>query len=385
MKRRYLTAICAAALLLSGCRSDSDSRTNVFSANPIVEKSSSEQSAASPSGSTSAAGSEPSEISSAASGSPDVSAEPNTETQMAVYSHDPKNACTITFDGASAVVYAKNGDLVAGVTDEYPEMFVTRSIEGDHATYTLTQKELSFAQGESVFYIVDKNGYMNRVWMDLSSGEVRFPDTSTLVRNNDKVLNNAADATVGKTLRYITKSGKRDNAAHILEETKKLSDEICEGIDSDYEKLRAISYWTSENIYYDYPAYNKGIPQECLSLEYMLDNKSSVCGGFSNMVSALCAAQGIRCLNISGSGIIDGHTFLDGIEGNFHEWNIAEIDGRYIIIDSGWDSHNYFNADGTFTTDVISYKHFDIGKEIFALDHKAQAAEYRDYWAVLEE
>ena len=38
-----------------------------------------------------------------------------------------------------------------------------------------------------------------------------------------------------------------------------------------------------------------------------------------------------------------------------------------------------------FYSDAISYDYFDIGEEMFALEHKAKSAEYRDYWAVLED
>lgn len=429
MKRKYVIFMCAAAFLLSGCGTDSGSNVNVFttgsavtksslaqstaasrSSSNSIESSSSSRSAASSSFSKSAASSpetsQPvsSTMSAAASrttiamphGSSvvsetsivsetsEVSVPPEVETQTVVYSYDPENACTITFDGTSVIVRGKSGDLLAGVSSEYPRFSVKSSTDGDETVYTLTPRSMSFGQRYGWFYILDKNKYKNYINVEMSANGIRFPDTSNLVKNNDDVINSAVNASAGKTLQFVTRNGKRDNAAHVLEDIKKISDEICEGIDGDYEKLRAISYWTSENIYYDYPAYNKGIPQECLSLEYMLDNRSSVCGGYSNMTSALCAAQGIRCLNITGSGIVTGQSFLEGVSGGFHEWNVAEIDGEYIIVDSGWNSHNYFNSDGTFTTDTMSYKYFDIGKEIFALDHQAQAAEYRDYWAVLE-
>lgn len=416
MKRKYIIFICTAALLLSGCKADSSSKVNVFSTNGTVSASSSTKSTAvsssasksttesSSSTSTASSSFSKSEASSAETSQPvssttsdvppassvisetsDVPAPPEIETQTIVYSHDPKNACTITFDGASIIVRGKSGDLLSGISDDYPKLSVESLTDGDETVYTLTPKNTSFGQRYGWFYILDKNNYKNYIFVEMTADGIRFPDASSLVKNNDNAVGSAVNASKGKTLQYITRNGKHDNAAHVLEEIKKISDEICEGIDSDYEKLRAISYWVSENIYYDRLAYSKGIPQECLSLEYMLDNKSSVCGGYSNMTSALCAAQGIRCLNITGSGIISGHSFLEGLAGGFHEWNVAEIDGEYIIVDSGWNSHNDFSLDGTFKNKPMSYKYFDIGKELFALDHKAQTAEYRDYWALLED
>lgn len=411
MKRKLIILICIAACVFSGCGTRESSGVNVFSTGAAVTASlpsssavrSSETSVFSSKSvvssqtisqsvwSTSAPSLSsqttpiPPQESSVASEAPPASNPPEIETQTVVYSHDPKNVCTIMFDGTTIVIRGKIGDLLSDVEDDYPNMSVECSTDGDEAVYTLTPKSISFNQRYGWFYILDKNGYMNYINVEMTASGITFPDASSLAENNDRVVDSAANASAGKTLQYITRNGKRDKAPQVLEEIKRISDKICEGIDSDYEKLRAISYWVSENIYYDRPAYSKGIPQECLSLEYMLDNKSSVCGGYSNMTSALCAAQGIRCLNITGSGIITGHSFLEGLAGGFHEWNVAEIDGRYIIVDSGWNSHNDFSLGGIFTSKPMSYKYFDIGKEIFALDHKAQTAEYRDYWAFAED
>ena len=71
---------------------------------------------------------------------------------------------------------------------------------------------------------------------------------------------------------------------------KLLSDEFCREISDDYKKLRAISNWVSENIYYDLDALSPGgSSPEVLSLDYVLKNKRSLCGGFSNITAALCA------------------------------------------------------------------------------------------------
>lgn len=425
IKRKLIALVCFAALLLSGCGSKENTSVNVFSTSTESPQSSYFGSAAA-SSSTAADSSSPISSSSSAavssvpvnsfssestvsqattsssSISPPVSTEssayeissvtpppepPVSDNKTIVYTHDPKNACTITFDDSTVIVRGKkNGNTLADVRSSYPSMSVNKYEEGDEIVFEMTSQFSSFTQIYGVFDLFDANGYKTYIHLDLMGGTIKFPDVSSLVQNNDRVVNSASNASAGKTITYITRDGKRDKVQKVLDEIKALSDEICEGIDSDYEKLRAIANWTSANIYYDRPAYNKGIPQECLSLEYMLDNKTSVCGGYSNMTSALCAAQGIRCLNITGNGLINGNTFIyGGMEGNFHEWNVAEIDGRLIIVDAGWDSHNDFRTDMQYYDKKISYGYFDIGAEVFAVDHKAKTAEYRDYWALLED
>ena len=322
-------------------------------------------------------------IQSAAVSSSEFSSDVQSQKTTVVYSNDPKNACSITFDGFKIIVSGKYSDVFAGVREYNTPMNIESSFDGDTLTCTLTPKnEKNDKYGW--FYILDANNYLHIVNIEFTENGIKLPDVSDVVRGNDKVTNTVVELSEAQTAKYITLDGSRDKIPQILDEIQKISDEICEGIDSDYEKLRAISHWVSEYLYYDYPAEHNGIPQECLSLEYMLNNRSSVCGGYSNLTSALCAAQGIRCLNIIGKALNDKSCFAQGVEGGLHEWNVAEIDGEKIILDSGWDSMNTFGTDGTFETNSMCFENFNIGKEVFSLNHKAQTAEYRDYQALIK-
>ncbi len=325
-------------------------------------------------------------ISAASDKTEQSAAEPEANGEKTVlYTLDPENACAITFGANSVTVKGKSGDLVCGVLADYPPMNVETYFDGDGFTYILTPKIEKFAKSYGVFYLLDKNNYKNAVYLKLSQNGIEFPDVSAVAENNAEVSEFAAEISKPETAAYITMDGTSENIPKILGEIERLSDDICAGIDGDLAKLRAISRWVSENVYYDYPAHNNGIPPECLSLEYVLNNRSSVCGGYANMVSALCAAQGIRCLNVKGTGLSGGNCFAQGLTGEYHEWNIAETDGRRVIIDAGWNSLNVLRANGTFNEKPVCYKYFDIGEDIFALDHKADSAEYRDYFAILEE
>ncbi len=307
------------------------------------------------------------------------------EKQTIPYILDPENTCTITVSDNTITVSGKRGDVLTGVMEGNPDMRKTKSELGDELVFTLTPKNNDFKDKYGIFYVIDANNFKNKIYIELSENGVSFPDVSALVKSNAAAVSSPETLSEDAVAKYITRDGSREKIADILGEIKEISDGICKGLDSDYEKLRAIVRWSAENIYYDHPAHNKGIPSECLSLEYMLNNKSSVCGGYSNITSALCEAQGIRCYNIKGRGITKGGCFLQNLQGDYHEWNIAEIDGRHIIIDTGWSSTNHFREDGTFSRGAFCYGYFDISPEVFALDHKAQSAEYRDYFALLEE
>lgn len=355
--------------MLSGCGQEKNTPVHIFSADSETTPAQSSSNAGSPTSHTS---------------QDSASETPADEEKTILYSNDPENPCSITFDGESITVKGKYGDLFSGAHEIYPPMNIESSLDGDILTCVLTPKSTKFNRKFGSFAILDASGYNNAVHIDLSNGSLVCPDMTNIVQINQRTADAAVTASEAKVAQYITTDGSRGRIPQILNEIQKISDDICKDIESDYEKLRAISRWVSDNIYYDHPAFSSGAPQECNTLEYMLNNHSGICGGYSNMTSALCAAQGIRCLNISGMAINNGKSYLQNEPGEFHEWNVAEIDGRQIIVDSGWNSGNNFNYDGTFNSGPPCYMYFDISGDVFAFDHKAQSAEYRDYWSLVQ-
>lgn len=101
-----------------------------------------------------------------------------------------------------------------------------------------------------------------------------------------------------------------------------------------------------------------------LSLDYVLKNKRSLCGGFSNITAALCAAQKIECYNVHGIKLRNTETLESAKSNDPHQCNFAVIDGRRIWVDTLW-------------------KYFDIGGELFAYDYKITFCEYRKYFDII--
>lgn len=375
-KGKLIASLFAAVLALAGCNDGKSVSVPSYSYGSDAAQSTGESEAEPSGSSTSEADSAP--VVSTPEENSDI---PDGSSQTIVYNHDPENYCEITFDGEKIIIGVKDGGVFQKVQQGSLKFNTSSSDDGNVSLLTLTPSN-DIDGRYADFFIIDANGGRVSICIEHTDSGIFFPDVSRLTENNRNVAENAVTLSDAQTAQYITLDGSRGRIPQILSDIKALSDKICEGIDSDYEKLRAISYWVSDNIYYDQPAFSKGIPQECLSLEYMLNNKSSVCGGYSNMTSALCAAQGIRCVNIIGSGVVNGY-FVQNLEGELHEWNVAEIDGRHILVDSGWGSTNKFYSDGTYNKGKIHFGYFDIGEEIFALRHKAKTAEYRDYWALV--
>lgn len=291
--------------------------------------------------------------------------------------NDHTNRRVLTIDGENLTVEVKNGDWVTDSVSIGSTEFLMENTGNNSFRFTLdgtgmrkSYLNLGLWSGES--------GTVYRIKHD--SEGFSFPDVIDIAANNGKVAASPKALTYEQTLKYITKDGKPDNAAAVLEKIQKLSDKICRGLRTDYDKLRAISRWVSENIYYDHPAYKNGIPAACLSLEYMLEHSSSVCGGYAAMTSALCEAQGITCLHINGDAINQVNCYAESDNGVHHEWNYAVIGSKGVWVDSGWNSHSNLYAFGEYSREDIAYTYFDISSEVFALDHKARSAILRNYF-----
>lgn len=291
--------------------------------------------------------------------------------------NDFTNRRVLTIDGEKLTVEVKNGDWVTDSVCIGSTVFskvdagnnsLLFMLDGTNLRKSYINLEL-IGDSEIISYRIkhDGEGYS-------------FPDVIDIAVKNAEIAASPTPLTYEQTLKYITKDGKPDNAPAVLKKIEMLSNKICRGLRTDYDKLRAISRWVSENIYYDHPAYRAGIPAECLSLEYMLEYGSSVCGGYAVMTSALCEAQGITCLHISGAAINQVNCYAEANNGARHEWNYAVIGDRGIWVDSGWNSRSHLYGAGEYTQDSIVYTYFDIGSEVFALDHKASSAQLRTYF-----
>ena len=355
-KIKAVLAALAAVFLLTGCSASTvdGPRGNYFSSNNKGKKGS-------------------------VSESEDPVAEIDLSNFSASLSKDPLNSRKIRFDEGVLTILGEAGDQ--GIEEVLTDFPADVDLSRNGSTFTCTITYTSSASRYGTVEIVNANYQNNYIRVKLGHGAISMPNVLGVAESNQDL----ARADIPKdlpavTLTNITVSGNKQRAAEVLAEVKALSDKICRGLTSEYDKLRAISRWVSENIYYDHPAFNAGIPQKCLTLEYILENRSGVCGSYANITAALCQAQGILCYNVDGEAIPSINTYAEQNRGEAHEWNYAYINGRGIWVDSGWNSYNHLYAYGVTVDGNISCKYFDIGNEILALDHKAYSLSNRDFF-----
>ena len=142
------------------------------------------------------------------------------------------------------------------------------------------------------------------------------------------------------------------------EEVAALAKEIIGGVSSDYDKAVAIHNWIADNIYYDYDAYYNRVPTTTLTPISVLYSKKTVCSGYAMMLELMYNAVGIPCFYLSGeSG--------NGIP---HAWNVAYVGGKWILIDSTWDSGNAYEY-GNYIKRSYNMTYFGMEPEEFAESH----------------
>lgn len=162
-------------------------------------------------------------------------------------------------------------------------------------------------------------------------------------------------------------------------EIKALANQITGGLVGDYAKVKAIHDWVCMNIWYDWDALRGISGYGDTSALGTLASKKSVCQGYASITAALLRASNIPAKLVSGyaQGFREEWTEETAkTMSTNHSWNEAYVDGRWIIIDSTWDSSNSFSR-GQFSKDtgLRDHRYFDPILERFSVDHKTIRSE----------
>jgi len=105
-------------------------------------------------------------------------------------------------------------------------------------------------------------------------------------------------------------------------ETKQLADEICEGCETDEEKVQAFHDYIAHNFEYDddyYPII------QYFDVRKTLQTKQGICFDFAHLFAAFCRSQNIPCYAVDG---ISRKNNADR-----HTWNRVYYDGAWWNVD----------------------------------------------------
>jgi transglutaminase superfamily protein len=131
-----------------------------------------------------------------------------------------------------------------------------------------------------------------------------------------------------------------------------MSAKITANCKTDYDKVRAIFIWVSENITYNTRSYsrNKKRKSEKVYVEpvdtsaeltplvehvaqIVLQRRTAVCDGYTKLFKSLCDHAGIQNEIISGYGITN---YSSGKFKTNHNWNAVYIDSSWHLLDVTW-------------------------------------------------
>ena len=129
--------------------------------------------------------------------------------------------------------------------------------------------------------------------------------------------------TITYTMTYYTSA---EQEAELTEAINNLVQELDLDRKSDYEKIKAVYDYITDNVTYDYENLDNDDYTLKATAYAALMNKTAVCQGYSNLLYRLLLECHVDCRIISGTG-----------NGENHAWNIVNIGERYYNVDATWD------------------------------------------------
>ncbi len=108
---------------------------------------------------------------------------------------------------------------------------------------------------------------------------------------------------------------------------------IAQETDDPFARARAIHDYVADRIAYDavalaekrYPPYNP---------KTVLKRRMGVCAGYAKLFVAIAKAAGLKAVYLTGHARQED----GGIDGIGHAWNAVQLEGRWYLLDTTWDS-----------------------------------------------
>lgn len=172
---------------------------------------------------------------------------------------------------------------------------------------------------------------------------------------------------------YLLDRGTIPSTIYVTEFARDLVKDCAD----DMEKLQAIHDWVAGNIGYDYYGCYKGT--YTIDPYLVFEKKATVCEGYALLTASMCHAVGIPCKVVS--GYANGNHQSDGdwteeiiaevTSGPGHAWNEAYVGGRWVILDTTWDSkvRNTTESEELLHKNEYVQTYFNPSMEEFSKDH----------------
>lgn len=300
------------------------------------------------------------------------------------------NLLRTTLNPDSYALFEISGNKITArgkyVSDRLSEISLTPAVL---SSYSFTAHEDGSFEAELTCSASEKK---NAIVLKFSSGvRISYPlyydnglyfPQNGLSESNAEVFDKIHDCLPTAAGLYLTASGDSENIAEVQEQVKRISDSVTDGIESDYDKARALAVYVSSHISYDYDARNTSVTEETISVENTLKYGRTVCTGFANLYCALLQAQGIDAINVKGGSIggdVTYETLTDGLQNHEFTAFYCTEQERWVWVDSCWNGSGEYIG-GEFIEMLQHEKYFDITDAALSFDHRADYAERRNFF-----
>lgn len=247
----------------------------------------------------------------------------------------------------------------------------------DDGQYDFPVSVASLPKGEYYVNLYGNNekyhtyyGIINNTLILKSTGSDVYFVPSPVYATNLRIFKGNDVAPEDEAIMLVTRADKET-----LNRIKTLAAEITKDSGTDYEKALAIHDWIADYVYYDQAFLNDETNETNIWSKDVLDNRYAVCSGYSNLTKDLLSAAGIP------SKVVYGYALGVSEDGGWedvdlnrripnHAWNEAYVDGRWMIIDTTWDSNNSYE-DGKFIEGEVSHLYFNTSVEFLSTSHRS--------------
>lgn len=304
---------------------------------------------------------------------------PQTSETVLFTSNDPDNYFRFSFCEDEILVEGRynSGTVAMFAVDEY----YAEPAFSDDGSFTASLEARLDSGYHNLCACLDNGAVL--IWSIFSDSDgLRPVICGDIVSDNAAARDFIFDIPEDAAAEYIVTNGTEEQRAEILSQISEIATQVCSGIESDYDKARALAQWVSQNIYYDYDAFDSSVTTQTLSLSSTLALHRSVCGGYANLYAALCQSQGIECLIAQGDVVQNYLTFEEADTAPSHEWNLVHIDSRYFWVDTLWNNSSNSYSDGIYTDGESCLRYFDPTEEAMAQNHRATRIENREFFKV---
>lgn len=112
--------------------------------------------------------------------------------------------------------------------------------------------------------------------------------------------------------------------------------EICDGLTDDMAKAKALYNYVGDTVMYDYMKALTVQSGYLPSIDETLDTKMGICFDYAALLACMMRVQGIPTQLVIGNLLT---------QNQYHAWNLALIDGGWVLLDATFKNANYSAAD----------------------------------------